>query len=102
MDAGVGLGPRPRAAWAGRRKPQGLPPATVPAVRLDQNPARRALVLRSDAGSRRTDPIRGANLKRLCSQKSAGNFTPTPFAACSFASRPCQPRFLPPTRCNKD
>lgn len=72
MDAGVGLGPRPRAAWAGRRKPQGLPPATVPAVRLDQNPARRALVLRSDAGSRRTDPIRGANLKRLCSQKSAG------------------------------
>ncbi|VAH38129.1 unnamed protein product [Triticum turgidum subsp. durum] len=65
MDAGVGLRPRPRAAWAGRRKPQGFPPATVPAARLDQNPARRPLVLRPDA-------IRGASLKGLCCHKSAG------------------------------
>lgn len=73
MDAGVGLWPRPRA-WAGRRKPQGFPPAIVPAARLaaDQNPARRPLVLRSDAGTRSTDPIRGAGLKGLCCQKSAG------------------------------
>uniref|UniRef100_M8AX11 Shikimate kinase, chloroplastic n=1 Tax=Aegilops tauschii TaxID=37682 RepID=M8AX11_AEGTA len=73
MDAGLGLRPRPGAAWTGRRKPQGFPPATVPAARLDQNPARRPLVLRSDAGSRSTDPIRGASLKGLCCHKSAGN-----------------------------
>ncbi|VAH53429.1 unnamed protein product [Triticum turgidum subsp. durum] len=60
MDAGVGLRPRPGTAWAKRRKPQGFPPATVPAVRLDQNPARRPLV------------IRGASLKALCCHKSAG------------------------------
>ncbi|XBI59600.1 shikimate kinase 3, chloroplastic [Aegilops tauschii subsp. strangulata] len=72
MDAGLGLRPRPGAAWTGRRKPQGFPPATVPAARLDQNPARRPLVLRSDAGSRSTDPIRGASLKGLCCHKSAG------------------------------
>ncbi|XP_048559680.1 shikimate kinase 3, chloroplastic isoform X2 [Triticum urartu] len=72
MDTGVGLRPRPRAAWAVRRKPQGFPPATVPAARLDQNPARRPLVLRPDAGSRSTDAIRGASLKGLCCHKSAG------------------------------
>uniref|UniRef100_A0A453D9U8 Uncharacterized protein n=1 Tax=Aegilops tauschii subsp. strangulata TaxID=200361 RepID=A0A453D9U8_AEGTS len=82
MDAGLGLRPRPGAAWTGRRKPQGFPPATVPAARLDQNPARRPLVLRSDAGSRSTDPIRGASLKGLCCHKSAGN-QPTNWS-CSF------------------
>ncbi|KAE8811886.1 shikimate kinase 3, chloroplastic [Hordeum vulgare] len=75
MDAGVGLRPRPRA-WAGRREQQEFPPAILPAARLavaaDQNPARRPLVLRSGAGRRSADPIRGAaRLKGLCCQKSA-------------------------------
>ncbi|KAI4966273.1 hypothetical protein ZWY2020_041873 [Hordeum vulgare] len=79
MDTGVGLRLRPRA-WAGRRETQGFPPVIVPAARLavvaDQNPARQPLVLRSDAGRRSADPIRGAaKLKGLCCQKSAGNIT---------------------------
>ncbi|KAI4973197.1 hypothetical protein ZWY2020_028905 [Hordeum vulgare] len=103
MDAAVGLRPRPRA-WARRRETQVFPPVIVPAARLavtaDQSPARRPLVLRSDAGRRSADPIcSAARMKGVCCQKSA-RFRKhyRHLQSCSTSSSPVSRHSGPATR----
>lgn len=70
MDAATCLRATPRA-WAGHQKPQGFPPARVPAVRLAAEKPVRPVAWGYDS-RRSTDPIRGAGLKGLRCRKSAG------------------------------